>query len=246
MGWLTTQVENHGADFEDMLIASMHQSGVYDAVFALCGPFGVRRFMLRFATKGYSFEIREIETLPLQYGGGTPSASTPANLHQLKTALRNLQSHMGSWAPWHQGTLGVVRDCDNKMQVIPFFDEDVEGISVEHLPIPSQGHPLEDRAYLKVKASVQAQLEPVYMNTMAISHDWTEWAIDGEELRLIYQDNIESTVEKKRCRVLAIFDQGGQWTWQVRASFCREVFCWDISCVIGKRQWSWECCVLHD
>ena len=228
MGWLTTQVDNYGSAFEDMLIESMQSAGVYDAVFAVCGPFGVRRFMLGFASKGHSIEIREIETLPLQYGGGTPSAATPENMQALRAALKDLQNRMSSWAPWEQGILGVVRNCDNKMQVIPFFDADIEGVSVEHLPTPSQGHPLEDRAYLKVKASVQAQIEPVYMNTMAISHDWTEWAIDAEELRLVYQDDIESTVDKKRCRVLATFDQDGQWAWQVSEPlFSEEVFCWE-------------------
>jgi hypothetical protein len=146
----------------------------------------------------------------------------------LRQTLSTLHRSMAPWASWNKGLFGVVRNCDNEMQVIPFFDEDVEGVSVEHLPTPPQGHPLEERAYLKLKASVQAQLEPVYLNTMAISHDWTEWAIDGEELRLLYQDDIETTVEKKRCKVLATFDSSGQWTWQVpEPLFSEEVFCWE-------------------
>ena len=35
MGWLTTQVESHGSAFENMLIESMNDAGIYDAVFAL-------------------------------------------------------------------------------------------------------------------------------------------------------------------------------------------------------------------
>ena len=46
--------------------------------------------MIRFASKGHSIEVREIETLPLQYGGGAPSAASPENMQSLKTALKKL------------------------------------------------------------------------------------------------------------------------------------------------------------
>ena len=228
MGWLSTQVEQHGSDFEGMLIDAMQRADVYDAIFTLCGPFGVRRFMLGFTMKGHSVDVTELETLPLQYGGGAPSSTGPETMQRVKLALNALRKDMQQWAPWSHGTLGVVRNCDNEMQVIPFFDDDIEGISVDNLPTPPQGHPLEDRAYINVKASVQAQMEPVYLNTMAISHDWAEWAIDGDELRLLFQDDIETTVEKKRCKVLATFDESGEWAWQVpEPLFSEEVFCWE-------------------
>ncbi len=228
MGWLTTQVETHGSEFESMLIDAMQQAGVYDTVFAICGPFGVRRFVLRFVTKGHTIEITEIENLPLQYGGGAPTMTTSENMQRLRQALKKLKGQMTSWATWEKGTLGVIRNCDNEMQVIPFFDADTEGVSVEHLPTPSQGHPLEDREFLHVKASTQAQMEPVYQNTSAIAHDWVEWSIENDVLSLVYEDDIESTVERKRCKVLATFDQNGTWTWQVpEPLFAEEVFCWE-------------------
>jgi len=228
MSWLTTQVNTHGDGFEARLIDTLQQAGVYDAVFNICGPFGVRRFVVRFESKGHTIDITEIETLPLQYGGGAPQATTPQNMKILKQTLKTLKHKMSGWATWEQGVLGVVRNCDNEMQVIPFFDSDVEGISVEHLPTPPQGHPLEDRAYLHLKASVQAQLEPVFMNTNAISHDWKEWEIDENILTLVYEDDIESTVERKRCQVLATLDQDGVWAWQVSEPlFSEEVFCWE-------------------
>ena len=226
--WLNKQVSLHGDAFEQQLIDAMQQAGVYDAVFGICGPFGVRRFVLRFVAKGHTVDITEIETLPLQYGGGAPQHTNSDRMDALKRSLKKLKDAMHSWAPWDVGILGVVRDCDNAMQVIPFFDADVEGVSVEHLPTPPQGHPLEERGYLHIKSSVQAQIEPVYMNTSAISHDWTEWSIDGEVLTLMYDDDIESTVERKRCQVLATFDADGIWTWQVEQPlFSEEVFCWE-------------------
>ncbi len=228
MSWLENQVAQHGEKFEEQLIQVLDLSGVYSTVFQLCGPFGVRRFILRFEYQVRGLTISELENLPLHYGGGSPTAATRDNLEQVRTSLAELHSKMSEWAPWKKGLLSIVRDCDNQIQVIPFFDEDCALISVEHLPMPPQGHPLEGREYLQLQGSLQAQLEPVYLNTQAISHDWTEWAIDEEMLTLLYAEQYGQEVERKRCQVLATFDASGVWSWQVSEPlFSEDVFCWE-------------------
>ena len=54
--------------------------------------------------------------------------------------------------------------------------------------------------------------------------------IDGEELRLVYQDDIESTVDKKRCRVLATLIRKASGHGRFRSLFSEEVFCWEYFC----------------
>ena len=120
MGWLTTQVESHGSAFENMLIESMSEAGIYDAVFALCGQFGVRRFMIRFTSKGHSIEVGRLRRFRCSMGAEHQVPLLPKICNRLKQHS-NLQTKMASWAPWQEGTLGVVRNCDNKMQVIPFL-----------------------------------------------------------------------------------------------------------------------------
>ena len=229
MGWLTEQTSKFGPELEGRLIAALEQAGLYTQIVEMCGPFGVRRFLLRFAVKGQRVELSEVETVPLHHGGGAPKGLDRDNIEALKRSLKVLWSDMSAWASWERGLLSVVRDCDNQLQVIPFFDEDADAITLEQVPIPQQGHPLEDRAYVHLKASLQAQLSPVVQNTQSISQDWQEWAIDGDMLTLIYADEYEQSAERKRCKVLATFDQHGTWTWQVAEPlFSEEVFCWEF------------------
>lgn len=228
MSWLETQVSVHGRTFESQMIDALNTTGVYDTVFQLCGNFGVRRFVVRFEQIGQVMRVNEIENLPLHYGGGAPTNATREMVELLRQRLSDLHRIMSSWAPWTKGLVGVVRNCENEMQVIPFFDEDCDAITVEHLPIPPNGHPLEHMDYTRLKASMVAQLQPVILNTHSISHDWLEWAIDGEVLSLVYADDYEQYVERKRCKVLATFDANGTWTWQVpEPLYSEEVFCWE-------------------
>lgn len=228
MSWLETQVSVHGHTFESQMINALNDAGVYDSIFRICGFYGVRRFVIRFEYTSQGIRVNEIENLPLHYGGGAPTNATRELVDVLRQNLNTLYRSMAPWASWQKGLFGVVRNCDNEMQVIPFFNEDADAITVEHLPIPPQGHPLEHTDYTRLRASMAAQLEPVLQNTYAISHDWMEWAIDDNVLTLVYADEYEQYAERKRCRVLGTFDATGTWAWQVSEPlFSEEVFCWE-------------------
>ena len=227
MTWLENQIAQYGAAFEEDIQRYMQSAGLYQSVHQLCGPFGVRRFIIRFQKKGTDIHIQALESIPLQYGGGAPPQQTREKIDEIKRSLQRLYNNMSGGPKWQSGCMGVIRDLDNNLQIVPFFDGDAEDISVEMLPLPAQGHPLEGPEYLQLKASLAAQLEPIMHNTQAIAHDWDFWEINDDTLSLVYMDETGQHIENKRCLVLSTYTQG-EWAWQVNEPlFEQEIFCWE-------------------
>jgi hypothetical protein len=229
MSWMARQVQQFGQGFEQDLQRYIRAAGIYQAVHDICGAFGVRRFILRFAKKNSDIALQEVESIALQYGGGAPTHTTKEALGEVRKALLRLYNNMLGGPTWNKGAVAIIRDCDNNLQVLAFFDEDADQIAIEHLPIPTQGHPLESKEYVHMKASLEAQLEPIMAHTQSISHDWDMWEIQQDNLHVLYVDSQgNQSVETKRCAVLATFMSEGVWEWQVEEPlFSQEVFCWE-------------------
>ena len=130
---------------------------------------------------------------------------------------------------WSIGAIGFVRDCDNQQIIYPFFDEDAQKISLNELPVPEQGHPLEGIQYKHLLASMQAQIVPIAQKTQGTTHGWSVWQIQENELVLVYgPPEAPESVVRKRCQVLGTFGAHQYWEWQVQSPlFDEEVFCWE-------------------
>ena len=238
-GWLERQIAQYGEQIGEDIQRYLRTTGVDEHVHLLCGAYGVRRFLLHFMSKGATISILEIESIPSSKGGGVPTQASRENVQELERALTRLWNNMQGGLQWSKGVLGVVRDCDNQYQLFPFFDDDVEKISVEKLPMPTPEHPLEGVKYQTLKDSFQAQIAPVMSRTQSLSHEWSVWEINEKELFLVYGNpERPDSVERKRCEVLGTFDAESYWEWQVEEPlFEEEIFCWEN--FIGD----WDACV---
>lgn len=193
----------------------LRAAGVDRALSELSGPYGLRRYLVTFASRGDSVGVTGIVAGPLAWGGGPPArqADTEAVQH-LERALTSLWRNMSTGPVWHHGAIGVVRDRDNRTALYPLFDEDCEGASLDGLPAPDgPGHPLEDPAYLAVRAQHEAQFEAVYATTQRTGADWTAWRIHDGRLVLTYADG---GTESHRCQVLGSYEPAQLlFAWQV-------------------------------
>ena len=77
-------------------------------------------------------------------------------------------------------------------------------------------------------------IQPVFINTQAISHDWSEWAIDNETLSLVYSDEYDKRWNEKDAKFLQhliLLDL----SWQVAEPFLPKTYSVGRVCVIGSR-----------
>ena len=229
MSWLENQVAEYGEQIAEDIQRYLRTSGVTQEVNFISGAYGVRRFLLHFSVKGATVAISEIESIPLQTGGGAPTMTSKENMAELERALTRLYNNMQGGLQWSKGVLGCIRDCDNQLQLFPFFNEDSEKIAVEKLPIPPTPHPLEGATYLRLKASMQAQIEPVVHRSQSLSHEWSVWEIEQNELFLVYGDpDRPERVDRHKCKVLGTFGADSYWDWQVEEPlFDEKIFCWE-------------------
>jgi len=229
MSWLERQIANYGEEFGNDLQRYLQAAGVDRALHLLSGNFGVRRFMIRFARQGNLISIQEVESIALQFGGGKPSNQNRDTIAEMERSLTRLRNNMLGGPIWSQGVIGFVRDCDNQQAIYPFFDEDAEKISLNELPVPESGHPLEGNEYRRLRASMEAQIMPIVQRSNATAHGWDIWQIQEGELVLVYGDPQQpESIVRKKCQVLGTFGSDYYWEWQVeKPLFDEEVFCWE-------------------
>lgn len=229
MSWFDRQSKTLGIDLSQSIGRYLRSSGIDASLNELSGPFGVRRFLIHFRLTQARIQITDIQSLPLQYGGGSPLDMTPDMQAKLERSLIKLHQNMSVGPSWTEGALGFIRNNDNQHTIVPFFDEDVPLATLDLLPVPDEGHPLESPEYRKLLGSNEAQIEPIWARTNTFAHEWDEWEVDKGELRLIYGSQESPTeVLKKRCQVLATFDSASsKWTWQSEGPlFPEETFAW--------------------
>ena len=123
MSWLERQVSEYGERVAEDIQRYLRTTGVAQEIHFISGPYGVRRFLLHFQVKGAMVSILEIESIPLQGGGGAPTMTSKENLKELERALTRLYNNMQGGLHWSRGVLGCIRDCDNQLQLYPFGED---------------------------------------------------------------------------------------------------------------------------
>ena len=103
-------------------------------------------------------------------------------------------------------------------------------LELNKLPVPENGHPLEDLQYRKIVGMMESQIDTVWARTSAMSPEWDLWDIQGNELRLIFgSPDIPTEVWRKQVKVLGTFHLRSQtWTWEVdNPLFEENVYRWE-------------------
>lgn len=178
----------------------------------LAGPFGLRRFLVHFKRQGEAAVVTGIEAIPLSWGGGPPPEDqTGRHFDALEKALCRLQRNMAVGAErWDRGAVGYVRDREGRSRLFPVFDEEAAIASVDLLPVPKPGHPLESPEWMKLLAQWGPRMETVQAQTRVQHHDWEEWAVhDSTWLELangLSGDGAVRDLRRLRCQALATFD----------------------------------------
>ena len=73
MGWFERQLEGRAPeDVEKEHGRYLRAAGVDRAIDALNGPYGVRRYIIRFGENEGRVRVSDIEAVPLSCGGGPP------------------------------------------------------------------------------------------------------------------------------------------------------------------------------
>lgn len=213
MGWFVRQTQGRGEGaFLQEQGRYLRAAGVDRALEALSGPYGVRRFLVHFAQRGAQVRVQDIESLPLQWGGGPPPPDPgEARRTELERALTRLHRNMGVGPRWERGVLGFVRDREGQSVLFPLFDEDVELADLAALPLPPPpGHPLEDPAYRSLLVAQEHRMLEIHARTHHTG-GWDVWHLSGDRLRLHYGDEQRS----HRCRVLGLYQpQRSRFLWQ--------------------------------
>ncbi len=229
-GWFERQ--QHGRSEREVLqehARYLRAAGVDRALDALAGPFGLRRFLVYFAARPvgagrHSVEVQDLQAVGLAAGGGPPPADPSGDkLMALERALTRLHANMSLGPAWKRGVVGYVRDSGGHTQVLPLFDEDSDGATVDALPVPGgRGHPLEQPEYSQLLANWEARLAPIQARTSQIGSDWDLWSVEDGTLTLCF-DPLPSEggeerwrdVRRYRCEPLATFQQQRlRFTWQ--------------------------------
>ena len=231
MTWFERNADYFHQDPLSEVARLIRAAGLENALHFFSGPFGVRRILIHFAQQGTSIKVKGIEAVPLQYGGGTPPPDPDrSRIQKVEQALKRLHMNMSMGATWSRGSIGFVRDCDNRHTIIPFFDEDQDLASLEVLPIPESGHPLEDPVYSRLLAMNETKVEQVWTRTSAMSPEWDVWDIAGNELRLIFGSyDFPNEIWRRRVMVLGTFQfQQQSFNWQVEEPLFEEtIYCWE-------------------
>lgn len=218
MGWFERQARGRSpAEVSREHARYLRAARVVDVLDALSGPYGCRRFVVRFQHRGGKVRLQGIEGVPLAWGGGPPPPER-IGLHtdRLETALQRLHTNMALGPAWSRGVVAYLRDAQGVTQIIPAFDTDADAVDAVDLPVPGPpGHPLEDPDTLERFALHRRDMQRIHAATRAKVADWDWWSVEDDvELHLHYDESGQPT-RVHRCRVLATHEsRWSRFTWR--------------------------------
>lgn len=209
-------------------------AGVDRALEALAGPFGVRRFLVRFSTRGARVRVTAVEAIPLSWGGGPPPADLGAELRgRLEQALARLHTNMASGPRWSRGAASFLRGARDGATLRLVFDEDADQATLDDLPMPPKpGHPLEGAETRDLFAAWEPAMLEIHRRSSRFSQDYAAWEIEGDRLTLHFGGDPDagerpSRTEHRRCQVLATYSPAsGELSWQTAPLFEEPLFAW--------------------
>jgi len=195
----------------------LRAAGVEAALNGLAGPFGCRRFVLRFEHRGGRVRLRGLDAHPLAWGGGPPPDDrTGQATDALERVLSSLWTHMSTGPRWERGALAYIRDAEGRTQVFPFFDHDADRLALSELPVPGPpGHPLEDPSTLDLFALHGRDMARIHAASRAIPPDWDWWEVDDDVRLTLHYDDPPAPSRHQRCHVLGTFEtRFSRFSWQ--------------------------------
>jgi hypothetical protein len=195
----------------------LRAAGVDRALDALSGPFGVRRFVLRFQHQGGRVRVGSLEAVPLGFGGGPPPADPgQQRLSRVERALDMLHRNMSTGPRWSRGAIAYLRDAQGHTEIVPVFDEDADVVSLDDLPVPGPpGHPLEAREHQLDLERYGEALSEVHAQTRALAMDWDWWEVEDAGGLCCHWDGPPARERRHAGVVLGTWDpRPSRWTWR--------------------------------
>jgi hypothetical protein len=219
MGWFDRQLSGREPeDLEDELGRFVRASGVDRALTTICGPFGVRRFVIRFEQRGDVVTLTDLETHPLPMGGGPPDPrGAEEGIQPLEAAINRLHRNMSTSLPWTRGAVAVIRDALDQLEIMPLFDDDADDAALADLGLPEgPGHPLEGHAYREMVAANEAGMQAVHSETSRRRGSWTDWEITADDQTLVLEQGTGSA--RLKTRVLGTYHpSSSRFAWATEA-----------------------------
>ena len=219
MGWFERQLGGREPEeLEDELGRFVRASGVDRAITTICGPYGVRRFVIRFERRGDAITLTELETHPLPAGGGPPDPQgAEEGIQPLEAAINRLHRNMSTRLPWDRGAVAVIRDALDQLEILPLFDDDADDAALADLGIPEgPGHPLEGHPYREMVAAQEAGMAAVHAETSRRRGSWTGWEISQDNKTLVLDHR--SGTSRLKTGVLGTFHpSSGKFAWATEA-----------------------------
>lgn len=162
----------------------VEQSRLGAAVQLASGPYGLRRFVVRFEVRGGRPRVTDLESEPLSKGGGPPNAASfAANVGAIEAALGQILRRFPTPFTWDRGALGVVRGSEG-FSLSFRFDEDADAYRLAELPYPTgEPHPLEEPAYVAALAAWERRIDPVRARWLSPGREDT-WTLDQNRLTI--------------------------------------------------------------
>jgi hypothetical protein len=226
MGWFERHSGGRPAEEAQREIArQVRAAGVDRGVDALCGPYGCRRFLLRFGARGGAVRVSAVEAVPLAWGGGPPPAEgRDAALAVVERSLGVLHRNMAVRTPWERGALALVRDAHGRTSLTALFDDDADAASLDQLPAPGPpGHPLERPETRRLLADWEGPVQALHARTRAAPPVWDDWEVLDDTTLVFTEGEGPAGAEPARtrrlpCRTLATWEaRGSRFTWQTGA-----------------------------
>jgi|GEM_PF-1770739 len=217
MSWFERQL--HGrtpAEVQREHARYLRASGLLPALDQLSGPYGCRRFAVRFEHRGGKVRLLGIEGVPLAWGGGPPPHDHSGRLTEaVERSLQRLHANMFVGPRWTRGIVAYLRDAHGVTQVIPAFDEDSDAVDPVDLPVPGPpGHPLEDPDTRQLLALHVRDMQRVHAVTRAKPVDWDWWEVQDDHQLILHYDDDTRADPTFRCLVLATFEtRRSRFTW---------------------------------
>lgn len=206
MGWFERQLSGREPEtLDDEIGRLVRAAGVDRCLHTVCGPYGVRRFVIRFELQGDRVMLTELETHPLPQGGGPPDPrGAEEGIQPLEAAINRLYRNMVGTMPWTRGAVAVLRDSFDVFEILPLFDDDADDAALADIGVPEgPGHPLESYAYREMVAAHESQMAAVHAETSRRRGGWTDWSVSDDDSTLVLTQSSGET--RHRIRVLGTF-----------------------------------------
>ncbi len=219
MGWLDENSRGRDPkEFGHELGRYLRAARVDKALDGLAGPFGCRRFLVRFSLRGTKVRLDQLQAVPLAWGGGPPPGDPRGERREgLERSLNMLHRNMSTGPAWQRGAVAYLRDAQGRTEIIPVFDEDADVVDFDDLGAPGPpGHPLEDPSYGELLACHEEAIGRIHARTRTHPYEWDWWEIQDDRMLVLHQEENPGAEQKLHCRTLGTFEPRlGRFTWRV-------------------------------